>query len=65
MGADAVTVQAHSDLGAVSDEMFQDGQVLAGEIRESIDIKNVLAGIIPLLQLFQQPGHLEIGRAHV
>ena len=57
-GAHPVAVQAHGDLGRSGHEMLQNRQVLPGEIREAVDVECMLLGIVPLLQLFQQPGHL-------
>ena len=61
VGADAVAVQAHRNLRAELNQMLQNGHMLPGEIREAVNVKYVLPGEIPILQLLQQPGHLVPG----
>ena len=61
VGADAVAVQAHRNLRAELNQMLQNGHMLPGEIREAVNVKYVLPGKVPILQLLQQPGHLVPG----
>ena len=60
-GADDVTVEAHRDTGAELNQVLQNFQVLAGVVRETVDIKHMGLGIVAFLQLLQQPGHLIAG----
>ena len=53
-----VAVQAHRDTGRNFYKIFDDRQVLAGKVRETVYVKNMFFPKCALFQLFQQPGHL-------
>ena len=61
VGSDAVAVQADGDAGAELDQVLQNRHVLPGKVREAVDVKYMLPGVVTVLQLLQQPGHLVPG----
>ena len=56
-----VAVDTDRNTGRGLNQMLQNGQVLPGKIRKSVYVKHMLLGKAPLLQVFQQPGHLVSG----
>ena len=58
---DAVRRQADRHHGRRSNEMPDDGRVLAGQIRESVYVKMMIFRKIAAFQLLQQPVHLVTG----
>ena len=53
-----ITVQRHGNHGAGADQLLQDGQILPGEVRKAVYVKDMVLAIVAFLQLLQQPAHL-------
>ena len=52
-----VTGKAHHHRGILPDEIFQNGQVLPGKVREAVHIQPVRLRKVAGFQLFQHPSH--------
>ena len=60
-GTHTVTIQGNCDIGRLSDQQFQNRHMLAGKVRKSIYVKDMVSGKIMLLHLFQQQCFLITG----